>query len=251
MSMLKSYLQFINEGVSPETRDKIFAKAVQWVKEMGYGDVEPNINSYSSYLFIRTEIGLWSLELEAASKKGSISDYSFSQQYSRDDNNLKWYIKYPGGSSRYDHRSNKKAGNFNSLKKLIIDFKNAEDAFVIVRDFLAAFGKEIDIYKSTNWQGKNLKELGVTLNMGDGDLSYRYDKYGTKTRVFAARFRTDGQFQSEKFDATTGDLLYYALLASGMIEQAKAIESARNQKLEDIDMDNLTKSVKGLTKFNV
>jgi hypothetical protein len=249
--MLKSYLQFINEGVSPETRDKIFAKAVQFAKEMGYGDVEPTINSYMSYVFINTEIGTWGLELEQAAKKGSISNYSFSQEYSRDENNLKWYIKFPGRSSRYDHRSNKKAGSFNTLKKLMIDFKNAEDAFIIVRDFLNAFGKEIDLNK-TNWGGKSLKALGVDLSLSfDGNLYYNYFK-SLDTRKFEARYKMeDGKFTRTFFDATTGELLYYALLASGLTEEAKAIESVKDQKLEDINIDNLTKSAKGLTKYNI
>jgi len=251
-SILKNYNQFINEHVTEETRDKIFNKAEEWAKSIGYDNVKADL-SYDGggYFMLNTPLGVWSLYLEASSKKSG-QDSMYRQTYDKDRNNLKWYIKFPGRSNTYNHRSNTKAGSFNTFKKLFTEFQEVSKAFELARDFLNNFGVEIDVRKNSNFSGKNLKELGVTFRItNDGDLAYTYDKYEGEIRKFSARFKINDKYEREYFNPNTGDILYYSLLAAGLTEEAANMESARTKNITEIDLDNLSKSIKGLSKFKL
>jgi hypothetical protein len=174
----------LNEGVTPEQAEKVFAEAEKWSKATGI-EIETDTKGLTSwmgstYIWVRDLFGLWQLNLEKSTKKGGQDDM-WRQTYQRSDEN-KWYITYPGRWSQYDSRGRTKPGNFKSFKAIIEEFMEVKKVFDKVSFFFEnALGiKKIDTthYQNSNGeyvvtlQGKDLKSLTAYC----GSLGYSREK---------------------------------------------------------------------------
>lgn len=173
----------INEGVTSEQAEKVFAEAEKWKQSSG---IEVEINSEglkngwgSTYIWVREIFGLWKLELEKSTKKGG-QDSMYRETYQRGDDK-KWYISYPGRWSQYDSRGRTKPGNLKTFKTLVEEFIEVKKVFDKISFFFEnALGiKGIDTTHHESREklvvtvaGKDLKNLSAYC----GSISYNREK---------------------------------------------------------------------------
>jgi len=210
----------MNESVTPEQKNKVFDEVEKWSKDSGF-DVTSNLEG--GWFMVRL-MGTWTLSLEASTKKSG-QDSMHRQTYSRDYDNLKWYIEYPAVFSQYNSRGNKKPGNLKSFKALIEKFQKVYENFEYAEKFIEILGVDKKISGGRNgtvkFEGNDLKTLGVYYAIGGawGDLHYKFDKYKTKDFIYECRFIKDTKndvrmFTTERFDPEKGEIFYYAALAA-------------------------------------
>lgn len=206
----------VNESVTPEQKNKVFDEAEKWAKGLGL-DVTSNLEGG---WFMVHLMGTWTLSLEASTaKKGQ--DSMYRQTYTRDYDNLKWYIEYPASFNQYNARGNKKPGNLKSFKALIEKFQKIYENLLYVEKFLETLGVERKIERqTTRFEGKNLKDLGVTWNIsGDGiDGSIGYDE---KLGYFSRYKMSSNAYGRHSFNPEKGEIFYFgALAAKNKIEES-------------------------------
>lgn len=171
--MIKSFSNWLVEGVTPEQADKEVEKMQKWADTKGI-EIKVHNSDYSEskQIFFTTAFNFWELDLEASSKKGG-QNSNYQQTYSKDRNNLKWYYTVPGqASNSYNYRSNKKAGNFNTLKGFMEIGLELEKTFEICAQFLSTLGLEFDAkdnYKGTHkklvWSIQSKTDYSVKLRL--------------------------------------------------------------------------------------
>ena len=181
--MIKSFSNWLVEGVTPEQADKEIAKMQKWADEKS---VEMEVCTYGQdkQIFFATAFNRWELSLEAAVKKSG-QNSNYQQTYSKDRDNLKWYYTVPGQSSNsYNYRDNKKPGNFNTLKGFMETALELEKTFEICSQFLSTLGLEFDAkdnYKGTHkklvWSIKSKTEYSIKLRLPskEGSINLEYD----------------------------------------------------------------------------
>jgi hypothetical protein len=242
MNLIRKFSEWVNESVTPEQKNKVFDEAEKWAKDLGL-DVTSNLEG--GWFMVRL-MGTWTLSLEASTKKSG-QDSMHRQTYSRDYDNLKWYIEYPAVFSQYNSRGNKKPGNFKTFKTLIEKFQKIYENLLYVEKFLETLGVDKKISGGRNgtvrFEGNNLKELGLNYLIGGGELAYRFDKYTTKDFIYDCRFvkaTTNGvnMFTRESFNPEKGEIFYYAALAAKRpIESAGKVDTDRIIEILEILKD--------------
>lgn len=243
---LKRYYDFINESVTVEARDKILKKAEDWAKSNNYEyEISPDSYKDGASFYIRSEYGTWVLRLEESIRKTKIDDYNHSQKYVRDSNNLKWYIHYPASRNSYGFRSNAKAGNFNTFKKLIDGCMEALKTFEFMKKLLFNFNEDINIEKCRFW-GKNLKTLSISYTLPKGSL-----EYSNETKQIISNFKRDSIHENGIVDVNTKSVLYYTLALIGLDGEASKLKNNIDEKLDEKDIDNILKSLKTMNKFKL
>ena len=181
--MIKSFANWLVEGVTPEQADKEIAKMQKWADEKGIEiKVHDSDYSESKQIFFTTAFNFWELNLEASSKKGG-QNSNYQQTYSKDRDNLKWYYTVPGQSSNsYNYRSNKKAGNFNTLKGFIEIALELEKTYEICAQFLSTLGLEFDpkdnykgIHKKLVWNIKSKTDYSTGLRLPSSNRTVKLE----------------------------------------------------------------------------
>ena len=192
----------INEGVTPEQAEKVFAEAEKWKQSSGI-EVEINADGLkngwgSTYINVRDIFGYWKLDLEKSTKKGG-QDSMYRETYQRGDDK-KWYISYPGHWSQYNSRGRTKPGNLKTFKTIIEEFIEVKKVFDKISFFfensLGIQGIDTTHYQSkekyvVTLDGRDLKSLTAYL----GNISYgREKKWGeidpTKVEILLAMLST-------------------------------------------------------------
>ena len=141
--MIKSFANWLVEGVTPEQADKEIAKMQKWADEKR---IKFEMNEYGNdkQFTFTTAFNRWILNLEKSRTKGG-QNSNYQQTYNSDRDNLKWYYTIPGKpSNSYDYRANVKAGNFNTLKGFMETALELEKTFEICSQFLSTLDLEFD-----------------------------------------------------------------------------------------------------------
>lgn len=193
----------LNESVTPEQTEKVFAEAEKWSRETGIkidtdksGITQP---FGSTYIWVSDLFGLWRLELEKSVKKGR-QDSMYRQTYDRSEDK-KWYITYPGEWNQYDSRGKTKPGNFKTFKAIVEEFIEVKKVF----DKISFFLENVLGIKGIDTQHSRSKEkFIVNFNGNLKDL-----------RCYFLNIRYSREDKWEKNDPTKVQILH-ALLSAGV-----------------------------------
>jgi hypothetical protein len=240
MNLIKNFSEWksVNEGVTVEQRDKIFAEAEKWANSLDSKtdyitkvEISERTDGEGSF-YVITRFGAWALELEASKRKAG-EDSMYRPTYVSGEN-LKWYVKYPARYSQYSPRANYKSGNLKTFKLQVERFQKVYENFILIEKFLKTLGvdREVDWWAPNGtvyFTGKDLKDLGMTWKIApDGEINYKPDSYFSAYYIDSdqSNHHNKNKWERSEFDVEKGEIFYFAALsAREVIEKAGKIDS--------------------------
>lgn len=225
---MKLFNEWLAENDSPDKNEKIVADLVKWGESLE-GVNEVTISKYSGgqvSMFFKTNYGVWCMNLEAARKKKGVDDFTFSQTYSTDYSNLKWYMSWPNEYNRYNHRANVKQASPKTFKTVLIEALKVYEVFDKTVEFSELLDKKVEKWKKARLDFKTNADFSIQMALSNGEIAYAH---GESTNLGISKWVVlwkdkDGTRHRESLDLLTGDF-YFKLL--------KAIDP-NNEKVEDI-----------------
>ena len=235
-----SYFQLFEEFTSTgnESLDKIYQAIIKWAPTVGYVEIEDNRSSdrpENSWYFSKhydggsfwftTPYGMWHLDCESKKTKGG-QNSNYQETYNSNSEKKAWYIHFPVRSSSYNHRSNVKAGNFNSFKKIFEIAVLTNKVYDKALEFLSLFGdkdhQEVNLkvylekWRKVDW---DLKTLNTSLRFKDGTMKY----YNERKEWECLQYIPDSNVHRTAkalIDINTGELYAHTFRMSGIDDEA-------------------------------
>ncbi len=162
------FSEWLVENESSDKNQKIAEDIEKWGKSLS-GANEVSISKFYGNqitIYFKTNYGCWMLSLEAAHKKKGIDSYSFNQTYSKDENNLKWYMSWPSAYNRYNHRSDKKLISIKTFKTIFEKVMTIYEIFDKAVEFSELLNKDVEQWKNGRCTFKTNSDFRIYLIHG-------------------------------------------------------------------------------------